>query len=286
MIKTKRNINKDNHFVSVIIPTIGRPELKLCREALELQTRKPDEIIIVEDKKRKGSSWARNQGIERSRGKLIAFMDDDCVPPPRWLELLIDAIDRHGADGAGGTYEEADSFLSEARKRRGFPRQEQIDIEGWVGTGGNVMYTKECLLSCLKNDGYFFDDSSRFSGDDLDLAWRIRHYGGKLVFVPVNVVHLKRLNWWGYFLYQFQRGRVIAAIYRKYRQIKSEKNINRSLLWGGKQNLAMRLIKIFWYKIIGPLDIRSFSRFDYFLRFWFGEKVQGLGFLWGFIKGH
>jgi len=79
-------MGNDRHIVSVVVPTMGRDTITFCREALAGQTRVPDEVIIVMDKDRRGPSWARNEGIRRSRGDLIAFTDDDCIPPPNWLE--------------------------------------------------------------------------------------------------------------------------------------------------------------------------------------------------------
>jgi cytochrome c553 len=71
----------DEHPVSVIIPTTGRPTLNRCLEALEGQIRPTDEVIVSEDLNRCGVSWARKKGVQRSHGDLIAFTDNDCVPP-------------------------------------------------------------------------------------------------------------------------------------------------------------------------------------------------------------
>ena len=96
--------NQRNHFVSIIIPTINcEDELSEIKTALLQQTTLADEIIVVNDKDRRGAAWARNKGIAQSKGDLIAFLDDDCLPPKNWLESLINAIDKHQADGAGGT---------------------------------------------------------------------------------------------------------------------------------------------------------------------------------------
>jgi len=35
-----------------------------------------------------GVRFARNRGIAESAGKIIAFIDDDCVPVPGWLRSL------------------------------------------------------------------------------------------------------------------------------------------------------------------------------------------------------
>ena len=71
----------DHHKVSVIIPTLGRETLAQCQKALAEQTRLPDEVIVVTDHHRRGVAWARNEGIARASGDLIAFTDDDAVPP-------------------------------------------------------------------------------------------------------------------------------------------------------------------------------------------------------------
>ena len=83
----------DRHKISVIVPTVGRDSLALCRTALERQTRPPDEIVIVVDEFRRGVVWARNEGIARSSGDVIAFADDDVIPPADWLERLVGALD-------------------------------------------------------------------------------------------------------------------------------------------------------------------------------------------------
>ena len=42
-------MKNDSHIVSVVIPTIGRSTVNLCKDALEKQTRSPDEVIIIKD---------------------------------------------------------------------------------------------------------------------------------------------------------------------------------------------------------------------------------------------
>ncbi|MDP9132746.1 MAG: glycosyltransferase family 2 protein, partial [Nitrospirota bacterium] len=79
-------MSTDRHRVSVVIPSLGRDTLALCRAALTKQTRQPDEVIVAIDQHRRGVAWARNEGIARATGDLIAFADDDGIPPPDWLE--------------------------------------------------------------------------------------------------------------------------------------------------------------------------------------------------------
>lgn len=51
---------------------------------------------------RQGLSHARNRGIKEARGSIIAFIDDDVLPPPDWIAQVGAAIRRWNAHGIGG----------------------------------------------------------------------------------------------------------------------------------------------------------------------------------------
>jgi hypothetical protein len=277
-----RLVSADGHVVSVVIPTLGRETLAQCEAALRAQTRPPDEVIPVLDGGRRGASWARNQGLLQARGDLVAFTDDDCIPPPGWLAALIGAIDANEAAGAGGSMIETDRFLQAVRQRchrlanpAGSP----------AGNGANVLYRRIWLDACCREDGHIFNERFRHDSEDGELAWRLRRRGAKLVAVPENVVHLRRAAPATYLQHQFRRGIGIAQLYLAQQHAHSAVIVHDSLLWG-RNGVAVRpqWAAIFWRKVLGPFDAGSFARPADFFLFWLGEKFQGAGFVWGLVR--
>jgi glycosyltransferase involved in cell wall biosynthesis len=279
--------SQNNHFVSVVIPTICREDdLEQVRLALSQQTRPADEIIVLRDEQRRGAAWARNRGFAQSKGDLIAFLDDDCLPPKNWLESLINAIDNHHADGAGGSYEETDSLLIDRRNRQNYPDVEMEDTQGLVGAGGNLMFTRSWLDSCIESEGYVFNEAFRIA-EDWELIIRSRCRQIKLIYIPVRVKHLKKLKSAAYLKQQFGRGEGIAMLYQLQKNLDSSIISQKSLLWGqvrDKRNNGVIWLKCLWKKGLGPFDLKSFNKKSDFFIFWLGEKIQGLGFLWHLIN--
>jgi GT2 family glycosyltransferase len=59
-------------------------------------------IRVVDNEHRPGLAGARNQGIEETSGELVAFLDDDAVALPSWLETLLAHFDDPLVEAAGG----------------------------------------------------------------------------------------------------------------------------------------------------------------------------------------
>lgn len=99
-------------FFSVIIVTRNRPkQIVRCLEALELNTFKRFEVIIVDQSdlnyipnnliqkikklkgkylksKTKGKSRGLNEGLKVATGEALVFTDDDCIPNKYWLKNI------------------------------------------------------------------------------------------------------------------------------------------------------------------------------------------------------
>jgi glycosyltransferase involved in cell wall biosynthesis len=276
-------MTSDSHKVSVIIPSLGRESLHNCIDALERQSRRPDEIIVSQDNENLGVGITRNAGFARSKGDLIAFTDDDCIPPENWLENMITTLDQFSADIVGGTMRESDPFLNAVRNRRSFPVVIHEDQNGLVGNGANIIFKRSILELCLKHDGYLYQ-SQKYGGEDIHLLWRIRQRGAKVVYTPNAVLHMRKSTYVKYLKRQFLRGVGIASLHKFYRNAETSFTPQPSLLWDSdKVGLKTNWLKAVWGKVIGPFDVKSFPSIFGFFVFWLGEKIQSLGFLWGLL---
>jgi len=276
-------MTSDSHIVTVIIPSLGRESLQNCIDALEHQSRRPDEIIVSQDTENLGVGITRNAGFAKAKGDLIAFTDDDCIPPENWLENLITIMDQFSADIVGGTMRESDPFLNAIRNRRSFPVVVHEDRKGFVGNGANIIFTRSILEICIKHDGYIYQ-SQKLPGEDINLLWRIRQRGAKVVYTPNAVLHMRKSTYVDYLKRQLKRGVGIAGLHKFYINAETSFTPQPSLLWDGdKSGRKTNWLKAVWVKVIGPFDVNSFPSILDFFVFWFGEKIQGLGFLWGLL---
>jgi glycosyltransferase involved in cell wall biosynthesis len=198
-------------LVSVVIPT--RDRLALLRRALAsvlLQSEQDFEIIVVDDASSdgtrqyltelasgeprisvvrndspKGGAGARNAGIARSRGKWIAFLDDDDEWSPVKLEKQLHALQTTLAAVACSC---AYTLLREsgAATRRAVPENvtlQELLLENPLGGASMCV----CSSAVLREIGAF--DAAFVSGQDLDLWVRLRQRGPIIGYGEALVLH-------------------------------------------------------------------------------------------------
>ena len=231
-------LKKNPPNVTVVVPAHRLdPVLARCLEALERLEYPPRrrEVIVVCDGvegatffddfhvtalsvPRGGPARARNIGLKRARGELVAFTDSDCLVHPRWLAELTRCFDHTPrVAGAGGAQlsppDEAPLGLAIQRFFvaisfiGGYTREHAHLTEVEHNPSCNAIYRRDAL----EEVGGF--DESLFPGEDLDLDVRLRRRGYRLIYNPAAVVHHYRPASLGGFARMMERyGRFSGAI--------------------------------------------------------------------------
>jgi GT2 family glycosyltransferase len=141
--------------------------------------------VQLEPIKEGSAGLKRNLAWRMARAPLIAFTDDDCYPPPNWLERALEAARRNpGAVVQGCTYPDPEEVESEGRG----PWAHFVYIgrppTPW-GETCNIVYPR-ALLDQL---GGFVEDPPLRVVEDTDLAIRARASGAPHVGAREVVTH-------------------------------------------------------------------------------------------------
>lgn len=203
----------DRPAISVIVPSFGRPDdLRELLAAL-CATNAPGggfEVVIVDDGSPQplapavresaggldvvvvrtangGPAAARNAGLERARGALVAFTDDDCRPGPDWLVALAAAHAEHPEALLGGSnvtalksnpWAQATQSLEDAV----YARANGEAVNSRFFASKNLAGPRAGLLAAGAFDVRFRNS------EDRELCERWRRDGGQMVSVPGAVV--------------------------------------------------------------------------------------------------
>jgi GT2 family glycosyltransferase len=226
---------------SIIIPTRGRhAQLSACLASLAAQDFPRDgfEVIVVDDgsvppvddcvapfrarldlkliaQPNAGPAAARNHGAARSRGRFLAFTDDDCLPDTNWLAALADNFDASPDALVGGRTVNAlaDNFYSATS-------QLIIDVvyEHYNADEGGARFFASnnfAVPAAAFRDAGGFDESFRCA-EDRDFCERWRTRGLRLVYAPGAVVrHAHALDARSLWQQHFGYGRGALRFHRK-----------------------------------------------------------------------
>lgn len=210
--------------VSIIVSTYTQKRLsdiQNCLASLEKQTRQPDEVLLVLDPKDElvefykkrvpasvkivvssgvGLSHARNTGVKQAQGSIVAFIDDDALADPCWLENSLINFENRAVVGVGGfvsaNWETARScWLPEELdwivgcSYKGLPTK-RAEIRNPIGC--NMCFRKEVFNQI----GYFRTDIGRFGSmllcnEETEFAIRAlkRLPHAKIMYDPSAVVY-------------------------------------------------------------------------------------------------
>jgi HAD superfamily hydrolase (TIGR01662 family) len=190
---------------SVVVPTIGRPSLRVLLDSLAGQNPPPAEVVVVDDRPGapaepvvddaplpvrvlrsggRGPAAARNAGWRATTTPWVAFLDDDVVLPDGWSRDLEDDLHHPASAAAGGV---------SARVHVPFPHARRpTDAERVVlGLSGARWITADMAYrrAALDQVGGFDERFPRAYREDADLALRVRRAGWTLRRGDRTVIH-------------------------------------------------------------------------------------------------
>jgi len=145
----------------------------------------------------------RNTGIKNAKGKFTAFLDADAIAYPDWLSQIYKTFEKHDVAGVGGpdllpkdtTYRSKmigqvmSSPVARGGKLNPSTQHSLMEEEKFVD------HIPTCNL-CLKKEVFekagLFDEKF-VKGQDLELNYRIRKKGFKLLYSPnIKVIHHRK----------------------------------------------------------------------------------------------
>jgi GT2 family glycosyltransferase len=256
--------------VSIIVCTRDRPEeLVRCLASFRTQTRRPDEVIVVDNastdertreaavaagvlyvrENRPGLDFARNAGIRRSTGNIIVYTDDDVILHPRWLERITAAFDEPGVLAVTGLVLPAElrTPAQQLFERlwgfgRGFDRidfghefYERTRSRGcpaWeIGAGANMAFRREAFERVGLFDERLGAGAAGCS-DDSEMWYRLLAAGWTCRYEPSAVVfhyHRSSLEGLARQIRAYMRGHV-AALLIQYERSGERGNLRRAFL--------------------------------------------------------
>ena len=206
--------------VSVVVVSRGRPDLLIrCLTGLAQLCYRNFEIVVAADRTGHDAvcarqldtgikllhfdeaniSRARNAALARASGEVVAFIDDDAVPEPSWLDQLSAPFLESAVTAAGGFVigRNGITFQWTARAVDRLGRKTELEHSGEAPfvpmppagfspktEGTNFAVRRDHLV---RLGG--FDPAFRFYMDETDLNRRIAAAGGTTVMVPRAIVH-------------------------------------------------------------------------------------------------
>lgn len=185
---------------------VGPARVQEFLASLRAQTRRPDEVVIVDGGSTDGTleafrsagevtvisepgagiSRGRNVAIRAAAHDVLALTDADCVLEPEWLERLLRPIEA-GADVAAGFYRPlASSFLQTCAGAVAVPEPDEVR-PGWLPSSRSIAFRRRAWEAAGEypewlrvGEDMYFNHRLLEAGLRMDLAtdamvgWRVR----------------------------------------------------------------------------------------------------------------
>jgi len=200
-------LQTDDYKVSVVLLTKDSAEtVSKTLESIMSQTRKPDEIVVVDGNSKDntvdiikqypiklvtepglGFGHARNLGVKNAEGDIVFFIDSDCYADEKWIEKTLPHFLDPNIAGVTGqtrlwnTNHGVARFLACVGGRMNMPTKQRF-VE--IAPTMNLAIKREAVFEV----GGF--DESLFRGEDTEITYKVtrRH---KILYEPEAVIWFK-----------------------------------------------------------------------------------------------
>jgi GT2 family glycosyltransferase len=218
--------SSDSASFSIIIPSCNRPvQLNNCLDSLtRLDFPKSQfEVVVVDDgsassmesviesyrslinitlitQKNAGPGIARNNGVANSRGRFIAFTDDDCKPDRGWLTRLSSQLQKFpdiacGGHISNGLDDNIYSVASQLLVDYLYTYYNRETEHSQFYTSNNMAMARDVFNAV----GGFDRNYPGLCGEDRELCDHLRHCGYGWTYVPEAIVyHYHELKFWSF----------------------------------------------------------------------------------------
>jgi GT2 family glycosyltransferase len=177
-----------------VVASAGDPAARPVVEAVAGRLAVP---VTVADEPEPGASRARNRGVETSR-RVVAFLDDDCVPEPGWLAAITGPVLAGGWAAAGGKVVAdpsvarprwlGDALVAYLAEYDRGPEEHPLAGEDFLLTA-NAAFDADLLTAAGGFDPLLGPTAGRPTvNDDVDVCRKVRAAGGRILYVPAAVV--------------------------------------------------------------------------------------------------
>lgn len=201
--------------VSVIVVSRGRPDaLSRCLAGIAQQDYPTFEVVVVADApgcdvvldgmksvlfETPNISAARNLGLSRAAGAIVAFIDDDAVPEPTWLTYLCQPFLDPNVAASGGFVIGRNGISFQWKARMAFadgsavpmqvPEDKPTILKGESGRAIKTEGTNMAFRASILREIGGFDPVFAFYLDETDVNMRLGTIGTKTAIAPLAQVH-------------------------------------------------------------------------------------------------
>ncbi len=208
--KKKLSIDKMNKSISVIIPAYNATKtLNECLKAVIDNSYKAHEIIVVSDgstdntveiakelnckvidyKKNKGVSYARNIGAKQAKGEILVFIDSDVKIKLNALKLINDSFSNKEITVVQGLYSHEPNYQNAVTQyQQSFYSYYLFNVGDFIST------LVGCCFAIRKSvfvDSGGFNEKSKYGGEDEEFGYLLQNKGYKIrVLNGLNVEHM------------------------------------------------------------------------------------------------